>query len=85
MALPRRSSRAGVLGALLLSLLSAHPSLGQGQPRIVMASIQINSITEIDSARETFPADFYVTLRWDDPALLNIDPDQVDWSKPGSL
>jgi len=75
--LPRRCLRSAVFGMLLL----APASPGLGQPRAVMASIQINSITEIDSARETFRADFYVTLRWRDPALLNVDPDQVDWSK----
>lgn len=68
-------------GMLLLALAFAYPGLGQGQPRAVMVSIQINSITEIDSARETFRADFYVTLRWRDPALLNAGPEGVDWSK----
>lgn len=81
MALPRHCSQAVALGALLLSFTFAPPCLGQGQPRAVMVSIQINSITEIDSARETFHADFYVTLRWRDPALLDVDPKDVDWSK----
>lgn len=75
------SSRARVLGMLLLALASAPPCLGQTQPRAVMVSIQINSITEIDSARETFRADFYVTLRWRDPALENAGPEDVDWSQ----
>lgn len=74
---------AGALGAFLLAL--APPCLGQSPaappagPRIVEASIQINSITDIDSARETFRGDVYLTLRWRDPALA--DPGKADWSK----
>lgn len=80
-ALPRRCSRTVVLEMLLLALAFASPCLAQGKPRAMMVSIQINSITEIDSARETFRADFYVTLRWRDPAVENVDPEKVDWSK----
>ena len=87
MALPRRCSHALVLGIalgmLLLVLASAHPGHGQSQggPRAVTVSLQVNSITEIDSAKETFRADFYMTLSWHDPALVNADPQNVDWSR----
>ncbi len=46
-----------------------------------MATLLINAISDIDSARETFSADVYLTLWWRDPALLNVDPAQADWSK----
>lgn len=46
-----------------------------------MTTLLINSITDIDSARETFRGDVYLILRWQDPALLDVDPAKIDWSK----
>jgi hypothetical protein len=79
MTLSRSGSLRGALGALLLLL--AQPGHGQAGPRTVQVSLQINSITDIDSARESFRADLYVTIRWHDPTLADVDPEQVDWSK----
>jgi Neurotransmitter-gated ion-channel ligand binding domain len=81
-----RRTRAGAFGALLLALAVSHPGHGQSQPsprpqpRKVMVTLLINSITDIDSARETFRGDAYLILRWQDPALLNVDPAKIDWS-----
>jgi hypothetical protein len=46
-----------------------------------MVTLLINSITDIDSARETFRGDVYLILRWQDPSLFNMDPAKIDWSK----
>ncbi len=91
MTTPCRHLRAGALGTLLfLAPVLAHPGHGQSpaggaapspRPRIVEVSLLINSITDIDSARETFRGDFYVTLRWSDPELKKADPESIDWSK----
>ncbi|HEV2855179.1 MAG TPA: hypothetical protein VHC97_20460 [Thermoanaerobaculia bacterium] len=46
-------------------------------------SLNIISIDEIDSARETFRADFYISFQWHDPALENVGPEKTDCSKAG--
>ncbi len=87
MALRCRCARAITFGALLLALAVSYPVHGQSQPsprpqpRKVMVTLLINSITDIDSARETFRGDVYLILRWQDPALLNVDPAKIDWSQ----
>jgi uncharacterized membrane protein YhaH (DUF805 family) len=87
-----RCSRARALGALLLTFALAHPCHGQSQaggaapasvPRTVSVSLHIISIDEIDSASETFHADFYISFRWHDPALENVNPEKADCSKTG--
>src|SRR5688572_18867775 len=81
-----RRALAGAFGAFLLALAFSHPGHGQAQPsprpqpRRVMVTLLINSITDIDSARETFRGDVYLILRWQDPALLNEAPAKIDWS-----
>jgi neurotransmitter-gated ion-channel len=91
MATPCRHFRARVLGTLLLLAPAlAHPGQGQSPPggaapssgpQVVEVSLLINSVSDIDSARETFRGDFYLTLQWHDPALLTADPENIDWSR----
>lgn len=86
-----RLSHAGALGALLLLAPAlAHPGHGQSLtggaapsagPRVVEVSLLLHSISDIDSARETFRGDFHLTLQWRDPVLAQADPENIDWSK----
>ena len=85
-----RRSRARALGALLLTSALALPGHGQSQaegaapapkPRTVSVSLHIISIDGIDSASETFRADFYVSSQWRDPVPENVNPENAGCSK----
>lgn len=41
-------------------------------------SFFINSVRNVDSVAETFDADYYLLVRWDEPSVLTTD---TDWSK----
>lgn len=55
-----------------------NPATPPAQPTRVAASFSFITIDDVDSVNETFNADFYLRLGWDDPRLEGLSPDQID-------
>ena len=54
------------------------PALPPAQPAQVAASFFFSTIENVDSVTETFNADFYLRLEWDDPRLAGLSLEQID-------
>ncbi len=57
------------------------PATPPAQPTRAAASFFFNSIENVDSVNETFNADFYLRLEWNDPRLAQRSPEEIDGSK----
>src|SRR6185503_146146 len=56
------------------------PAMPPAQPTRVAASFFFSTIENVDSVAETFNADFYLRLEWNDPQLAGLSPEQIDGS-----
>ncbi len=54
------------------------PATPPAQPTRVAASFFFSTIENVDSVNETFNADFYLRLEWDDPRLAGLPSEQID-------
>ncbi len=54
------------------------PATPPAQPTRVAASFFFSSLENVDSVNETFNADFYLRLEWNDPRLAGLSPEQID-------
>lgn len=54
------------------------PATPPAQPTWVTASFFFSTIENVDSVNETFNADFYLLLGWNDPRLAELRPEQID-------
>ncbi len=52
-------------------------------PTRITTNFYFNSVTDVDSVSESFQADFYLYMEWEDPRLTGTDPDlraqEVKW------
>jgi hypothetical protein len=56
---------------------TAVPATPPAVPTRVAASFFFGTIENVDSVTETFNADFYLLLGWDDPRLAGLSPEQM--------
>lgn len=56
------------------------PATPPATPTRVEGSFYFTAIENVDSVNETFSADFYLLLKWDDPRLAGLRPEQIDSS-----
>lgn len=56
------------------------PAAPPALPTRVAASFFFTSIENVDSVNETFVADFYLRLEWNDPRLAGLPPEGMDAS-----
>jgi hypothetical protein len=59
---------------------TAVPATPPARPTRVAASFFFSSIENVDSVNQTFTADFYLRLEWNDPRLAGLAPAQIDES-----
>jgi hypothetical protein len=76
---PRRGRLWGVLPLLLASAAGgAHAAQlavpPPAHPTRVTTNFYFNSVTDVDSVSESFQADFYLSMTWEDPRLTGKDP-----------
>jgi hypothetical protein len=78
-------SRLAVRGWAAALCLAAGAAVGRAEaaepPTGVAAQLFFNSIRSVESATETFDADFYLALTWHDPLLANAASGAVDWTE----
>lgn len=69
----------------LFSLLVVTPYLCAGiappqDPTTVYTKLYLNQLDKIDGVEQTFNADFYMTLYWEDNRLGDSYDPEVDWN-----